>query len=483
MINTALCLPIVDTEALLQGQTILAMPRLFLQQGREFALFPVDATPHSTPAENYYRKEILAIKENLPKQLNKVVINAWAKCELCQIIEQPEFVTNLSKITIWTEGGLQTNLQNSSHIFIAYFRVYRINNVIELDPNVNPAQMGKFVGLPQPLNINNSVPVLADAEFTKWMENLDSVLFNINPKSAEIITPETRPILPPSIEEKREVIIESQTPIILQQENDLDWIKNLANVGNSSDGHHFEKLVRKSFIKLGFTNSNTNSKASLDPNMTGGAGGLDFYCEHPYQVVGECKATKSEKVPSSTPSQLNTLGNNHLQEKYDQCVKIIVVAGELTNDAKITANRHKINVIRPETLQRLLELKHQFPGAVDLFHLKKECFDNDIVGEEFDPLLNTYIDEIWDKIKVRSNLVEIVKDYPESGANLIEIKTACRYRRNEYPLLQSLQQKSVEYLEHILIELSSPLTGYLGRKTGENHENKYYFIRDFIIEK
>ncbi|WP_198920685.1 hypothetical protein, partial [Anaplasma marginale] len=56
----------------------------------------------------------------------------------------------------------------------------------------------------------------------------------------------------------------------------------MAKVGNSSDGNEFEKLVRKGLIKLGFGNSNTNPKTSLDPDATGGAGGIDFYCETPY---------------------------------------------------------------------------------------------------------------------------------------------------------------------------------------------------------
>ncbi|MEO0688142.1 MAG: DUF1802 domain-containing protein, partial [Cyanobacteria bacterium J06649_11] len=61
--------------------------------------------------------------------------------------------------------------------------------------------------------------------------------------------------------------------------------------------------------------------------------GLDFYCEYPYPVVGECKATKSEKVPDGTAAQLIKLGYKHLQKHFEYCVKIILAAGELTQHA------------------------------------------------------------------------------------------------------------------------------------------------------
>jgi len=108
--------------------------------------------------------------------------------------------------------------------------------------------------------------------------------------------------------------------VTLKPDRDLDWIQQIAAVGNSSDGNEFEKLVRKGLILLGFSNDNTNPQISLDPEATGGAGGLDFYCASPYPVVGECKATKTEKVPDGTAAQLIKLGYKHLQERYDDCV-------------------------------------------------------------------------------------------------------------------------------------------------------------------
>ncbi len=43
-ISTALCLPVPDIEALIQGRTIAALPRMFIRPGQRFALYPVDSS-------------------------------------------------------------------------------------------------------------------------------------------------------------------------------------------------------------------------------------------------------------------------------------------------------------------------------------------------------------------------------------------------------------------------------------------------------
>ncbi len=41
-IPTALCLPVPDIEALIQGRTIAALPKMFIRPGQRFALYPAD---------------------------------------------------------------------------------------------------------------------------------------------------------------------------------------------------------------------------------------------------------------------------------------------------------------------------------------------------------------------------------------------------------------------------------------------------------
>ncbi|MCE2719820.1 MAG: hypothetical protein ACK57R_17330 [Dolichospermum sp.] len=269
----------------------------------------------------------------------------------------------------------------------------------------------------------------------------------------------------------------SNAPTTNTIDADLAWIKTIANVGNSSDGNEFERLVRKSLIKLGFSCSNTNPQANLDPDKLGGPGGVDFYCEYPYQVVGECKATKTEKVPSKTPGQLIQLGKNHLQEKYDNCLKLIVAAGELTNDALLTTVNNGIYMIRPETLQKLVEVQTKYQNSVNLIELK-ECLQQSKYGL-VDDKINEYIDKIEKEIKLRSHIIQIVKKHLEKtnakDAKVDDFRIAYLY--NNPP--QNLEDKE---LYDILIELSSPLTGYLGRiKEDFWKKDRFYYLRDLPI--
>jgi hypothetical protein len=261
-------------------------------------------------------------------------------------------------------------------------------------------------------------------------------------------------------------------------DSDLAWIQKIAEVGNSSDGNQFEKLVRKSLLKLGFTNSNQNSQASLDPDATGGAGGLDFYCEAPYPVVGECKATKSEKVPDGTPAQLIKLGYKHLQEQYDSCIKLIVAAGDLTVAALKTAEGNKISVIRPETLQSLVELQAQYKGSIDLMKLKERLQDAYGLADE---KVEQYLAEVRNAIKVRSQIVQAVKQLGELGSEHLTAEIRVYYNA---VLAKEPKSKINELLQvhDLLVELSSPLTGYLGRIKGSDWKSdRFYFLRDLSI--
>jgi hypothetical protein len=255
------------------------------------------------------------------------------------------------------------------------------------------------------------------------------------------------------------------------------WIQEIAKVGNSSDGHAFEKLVRKSLIELGFTNSNRKPETSLDPNATGGAGGLDFYCEAPYPVVGECKATKSEKVPDGTPAQLIKLGLKHLQEQYHRCIKLIVAAGELTPAAQLTAVGNKINIIRPETLQSLVELQAQHKGSIDLLKLK-HCLQQEPFGLA-DDKINSCINKIKQNIKLRADIVQLVKTYLKNTGNE---RVSVHSLYGAYAISSPSQALKPEALHEILVELSSPLTGYLGRTKGKDGSDRFYFLRDLQVD-
>lgn len=473
-IQTALCLPAPDIEALIQGRMIVAMPRTFINPGKLFALYPSN-TLINVPPEKYYRSNFLpTAKQKLGEFGSEtVLIKAWAKCELCQVINDSESLNVLSQLTVWTEEALQGNLSQRGHIFLAYLRVYQLPQPIEIAVLPSP----KFIPLRQILTVNEATPILSDRLFTQRRRQLEKLEPPLHPELEELQSAITalsasNPAAKKLDQDLKVFLGWGSNQPAKQPNPDLAWIQIIAEVGNSSDGQTFEKLVRRGLFKLGFRGS------GLDPDSTGGAGGMDFYCESPYPMVGECKATKTEKVTDGAPAQLLKIGMNHLgKAQYDRSIKLIVAAGELNSYALRTATENQMNVIRPETLQRLVELKANYEGAIDLSKLKR-CLQQTPFGLA-DDKVNSAIDKIWQDIKLRSHIVTLVKNHLKTtgdesvGVNSLHIA----YLYSNPP--QSLK---LEEMHDILIELSSPLTGYLGRNKGrDGSDDRFYFLRELPL--
>jgi hypothetical protein len=259
--------------------------------------------------------------------------------------------------------------------------------------------------------------------------------------------------------------------------NSDDWYDHISRVGNSSDGTTFERLVRKSLQFLGFSNSQPHAKANLDYNSTGGAGGLDFFADLPYPVVGECKASKTETVPSSVCAQLIHLGNTHLPGHYQDCVKIIIAAGKLTHPAKMGAANNSINVIRPEELQRLVLLKRQHPNAINLYQLKA-VFEQGSFGEAANENLKKFIDNIWGQLIKRSEWVELVRDAQRNRLGKpVHLEDIFAHSRTTKPEITLNSDMERGLARDLLIELSSPLLGYLNRV-----EDRFEFVKSLEIQ-
>ena len=481
-IDKAIRLPAPDVEALIQGRMIAAIVWRTFNPGEQYALYPADNSnmPLMKPKQMSLFSESGQLELPLVV-LDKVSIKAWARCELCQMVNEPESLEALSRLTVWKTEALQQILQQRPFIFVAYLRVYLLPQPLEIP--VHPS--GNFVSLPKSLNVTDATPVLSDTIFAKRRQKLEKLEPPEHPEleelqSALVHLSTTNPKAKQLDTEIKIFLGWSENSPTTRPDPDLDWIKTIAQIGNSSDGNGFEKLVRKSFIKLGFANSNNKPKASLNPESTGGAGGLDFYCETPYAVAGECKASKHESVPNSVTAQLIHLGLTHLgQDRFDRSVKIILAAGPLTNPANQAAIGSKMNVIRPETLQRLVELKAKQAGSIDLLQLKP-CLEQQPFGEEADAKVNRYIDDVRKKLKVRSYIVQLVKDFLErTKSENVEFNQL----HGAYAFSMSPQPLNYEAMHEILVELSSPLTGYLGRIKGESlGRDRFYFLRDLLLD-
>lgn len=109
MITTALRLPAPDVEALIQGRTIVTISPIFLNPGRLFAFYSSDASTISLPVERYYRSTFLSIAQKSFTDLNSetVSIKAWARCEFCRGVKDPQALAAISRLTVWTEEALQ----------------------------------------------------------------------------------------------------------------------------------------------------------------------------------------------------------------------------------------------------------------------------------------------------------------------------------------------------------------------------------------
>jgi hypothetical protein len=446
LLINALAVSKADYDSLISGKIITLQTSSFMAVGQTFALIAKSASPAQS-------------------------VEYWARCELCKNIKT---ITELETFdwTHWNLDDLRAELEINGFILIVGLRVYQLDRVTVIDRS----QSSRFTVLNPAISTHNSSPVLAEEIFARRKQELLNLqrpphLTLIQLEHLLLNAPNPETLMSPLISDIAQILgWKSSTATCPMPE--ISWVQDIANIGNASDGQSFEKIVRKSLILLGFGNSLNNPKASLEPDATGGPGGLDFFCDRPYLVVGECKASKTENVPDSTPAQLVKLGLKILDKhQYDNCIKILMIAGKLNRQANQTAVGNEMNAITPETLQRLAQLKIDHPGSIDLLKLKP-CLESPPFGEEADRKINLYIDKIINELQLRSTIINLVRESSEESKS-VEALSAI-YNHN---YTKSGEKISEEKFRDLLIELSSPVAGYLGR----NEQDKFYFLRSLSI--
>lgn len=473
-IQTALCLPAPDIEALIQGQMIAAIPRTFINPGRQFALYPSDILNNVLPPEQYYHSRLLpTIQNNLAELGNETVsIKAWARCELCQDLDETVSLESLSKLTIWTMDGLQETLWQRQFIRLAYLRVYLLSQPLEVPAN----KSDKFVALPYSIRVTDENPVLSDRLFTQRRRQLEKLEPPIHPELEELqsaiaLLAASNPVAESLSHHIKKFLGWTTTTQLKTIPNDLAWIYTINDLGTAAIGGNYEKgtafeqIVHKSLAFLGF---------GVDPTAKGGAGGMDLYCTTPYPLVGECKAGKS--IPDSTVEQLDRIGKRHLGKKdYEIAVKLIIGPGEPTRYLKESADHSIISIINPMTLQKLVELQAKYPGSINLIELKTY-----LQAGQIDTQIDEYIDKVQKTIKLRSHIVQLVKKQIENtGDESVGVDSL----HGVYVYLNPPKPLKREEMHEILIELSSPLTSYLGRiKEGSWRSDRFYFLRDLPVD-
>lgn len=473
-LDTAIRLPVPDVEALIQGRMITAMPKIFIDPGRVFALCPTDVSSNLLPPQQYYRSNFLPIAESVISQLNseKVTIKAWARCELCQMLDKSEPLEIFSQLTIWKKEALQQILLQRPYIFLTHLRVYLSPEPLEISANTQ----GQFTALPRSWSVTDASPVLSETAFSQRRHQLENQILPLHPELEELQSQVAQIGISNPDAEKLDRHIKTFlgwkiNPNINPLKIELAWIKTINDLGNATTGGNyqkgtaFEQIVHKSLSFLGF---------EIDPNAKGGAGGMDLFCLKPYPLVGECKA--GQGMPDATSEELIRIGRRHLgREIFEEAVKLIIGPGQPKKQILATAKEFKISIMSPMTLQKLVELQAKYPGSVNLIELKPY-----LEAGQIDSKIEEYIDKVKKDINLRSHLVTLIKNYLENtgmDSAGVEALHGAYFGSNPPKALTTNEMRE------ILIELSSPLTGYLGRKKGSDGSDRFYYLRDLIVEE
>ncbi len=476
-IDRAIRLPATDVEALIQGRMIAAIVWRTFNPGEKYALYPADNSnmPLMKPKQMSLFPESGQLELPLVI-LDQVSIKAWARCELCQTLNDPESLEALSRLTVWTTEALQQTLLEKPYIFLAYLRVYLLPQPLEMP--VHPS--GNFVSLPKSRNVTDSSPVLSDTIFAKRRQQLEKLEPPEHPEleelqSALVHLSTTNPKAKQLDAEIKIFLGWSSDKPVKPIKPDLAWIKTIAALGDRSieleekksnyqAGTDFENVARQSLEFLGF---------KIENAYKGGAGGLDLFCSKPYPLVCECKAGRL--IPSGTAEELIKLGGMHLgADKFLGSTKLVIGPGNPSRDMLKAAKEWKISIINAMTLQKLVELKAKYPGAINLVELKSY-----LEAGKIDYRINDYLDKVEREIRLRSQIVQAVKQLCSDNEfpTVVEIKV-------QYNAKFATDSKlTYESVKDLTIELSSPLTGYLGREKGsDTKSDRFYFLRDLLLD-
>ena len=481
-LDNALSVPYPDIVALSQGRMITIITHIDMYFGRSFALYPVNFLLNLLPLENYYRLSSLLTDKTVLSEINldKIEVEFWAKCQNCSLLTDPEDLTKLSQLTLWTEEGLKTLLAQRGHIFLTYLRVYKLPQPI----TISSVNNSRFVPLPYPITVIETNPILDNDHFNKKYENI----LNRQPPEHPELEELENAIAPLTLTHPDAKFLKDRIQTFLgwqpakppQIPENLNWIYTINELGTTAEGGNyekgtaFEKIVHQSLNFLGF---------ELDQNAKGGAGGMDLYCTKPYPMVGECKAGQS--IPAGATQELIRLGGTHLgQQLFNQAFKLIIGPGKPTLQVQKSAQEFEISIINPMTLEKLVKLQAQYPGSVDLIELKdyfkKKKGDQEEWGQ-MDDNIDKYIKIVFNRLKLRSHIIKAIKELNTNNSSTLNLPT------QSYSVVEVRVQHNAKYepklndnaVRDLLIELSSPLTGYLGRTA----DDQFYYLRELIVDQ
>ena len=479
-VNIAICLPSPDVEALIQGRSIFAISRSFISSAnRKFAVSPIDGALVDLPIEKIYKENFLP-RAILAKELfsTKSIPLLLAEVESSQVITNSEELDRLSENSVWTRDFLEEVLSSRGRLFLNLLRAYKPESSLGFTEKVSSSKVGSFVKLQTSLTAKLTDSILSEFQFSQkkiwFQESKESLFTDIEALQSEVERHSKKPSEPNLLDLDLRTFIgwQKSTPRLIQSQ---DWFEKIALYGYREDettdnkksnyqaGTDFEIIIRQSLEFLGFT---------VDESHAGGAGGIDVFCSYPYDLVGECKCGKG--IPDSTVEQLARIAKRHLKERYETANRFIIGPGNPSLQLLESAKLPTTSIMNPETLQKLVEFHNKYP--INLFKFREKC----LIAGQIDDKVDDFLGEINSQVKLRSEIVRSVKALKEQGDEHVNASTV-RTRFNTLSLPQE-RLDTDETTHDLLIELSSPLTGYLGRTKGITWlSDRFYFLRDLIV--
>ena len=480
-LETALCLPAPELQAIVEGRVVAILSSVSLTQGARFALCPSPTKFSDIPIDNYYQTHFssLARAALVQAAMPEPKLKYWAECQSCSIIDTPEELNAIAALGIWQPEFLKTWLAQRQLLIIAFLRTYQLPTpVIE---TATP-KVGKFIGLSNPIQVHEKFPILDDILFRHRLEQIQAFQISKHPELEALDAALESTILAANSAVQtfqsnlRQVLGWGTVSVSQVNSPDTDWMNQIAALGERSKeldegksnyqaGTDFEIAVRDSLEYLGF---------KIDYAHRGGAGGLDLSCSEPYLLIGECKSGK--KIPNDTAVQLLNLGTLRLESKtaFNEATKLIIGPGTPTTQLEKAALVHGMAIINPHTLEKLVNLQHKYPGSIDLFELKKH-----LIYGRADEFVRDYIEKVKSELRLRSFIVNQVRDYllnaKEHEANIDSLHAV-------YTVSNPPKRLNHNEFHDILVELASPLAGHLGRTQSTDGQELFYFLRHLTVD-
>lgn len=482
MITKGIQIPAYDLELLRLGKLIAVPFKHYQRPEQPFWLYPGQLIPADLKIEHYYKEEYIESAEKAfsRSQVFPLRLSYWASIDEYWHIypAEQEILPKLSQSTIWSLQALETILANNQVIRLLFLRVHRLSQDSIIRRHTEP---GPYFWphhedtMTQP---TESFAVVSDRSFKRRKALIQSG--EVNP----YLSLETLQLqIEESVNKSSETIflnysLNQVLGYAGKQFNSLnqpEWISRITALGNRSviedagksnyqAGTDFENIVRQSLEFLGF---------QVDYSHHGGAGGLDIFCSRPYPLVIECKSGK--KIPNDTAVQLLNLGTLRLGDgnKLAQSTKLIIGPGKPTDQLRDAAIVHGMAIINPSTLEKLVKLHSKYP--IDLFKLKDY-----LLAGQADDEVDRFIEKCLEDIELRSQIVNLVKGFLDtSGENDVSISQLHAFCIGKI-FDSSSKPLTKETMHEILLELASPLTGYLGRRKSEDGD-RFYFLRSFDL--